>query len=99
MTPSVAQNVTNETAALTFIVYPHVALPGIYPQYLLKGESCFGVSQADLTPYMIAVNNCKQDGVCCIHLEDLLGPLGPMVSVGSMQGTVPVALLCPKLLA
>ena len=99
MTPDIAQNVTNETAALTFIGYPHLALPGIYPQYLLKGDSCFGVPQAELTPNMVAVNSCKQEGVCCIYLEDLVGPSRTLVSGGGMQCAVSQGLICHKLLA
>ena len=77
MTPSVAQNV-NAVSALGYTVYPHMDIQFAYD--LGGSASCFSVPEQ--TAAMTAVNACNTEkGLCCVHLDRLLGPTGIVVSV------------------
>lgn len=74
MTPDVAQNVANNTPALSYTVELHRDMQGAYD---LNGSSCFSVQAS--SPDMKAVDECLQKKTsCCMFLT-----AGSVVSVPS----------------
>lgn len=77
MTPGIAQSV-NATSALGYTVYPHMDIQFAYD--LAGTASCFSVPEQ--TAAMTAVNACNTEkGLCCVHLDRLLGSTGIVVSM------------------